>query len=272
MITEKLARFVTENRVADIPQDVIAGARNAVIDTVGVALAGTLEPAGEIALRWVNELGAKPQANCWGQNAGSSPAEAAFANGICAHALDFDDSLPSLRGHPSATMVPAALAVAEASGSSGAEILPAYALGLEIAGKLGRGDGPSRRGCMRLHGTPFSSTAVRSPIFVGRRRPASENHGLAASRPGLCEFRHYDQTLHAVMPRARAWLVRMAREGSRPTLRYSKGRGFATYYRHGDGVPLAEFSGPRTTWEMARAGRVRERWPCCTASRPIAGC
>jgi 2-methylcitrate dehydratase PrpD len=65
MLTETLARFVTETRSTDIPKDVLDGARSALIDTVGVALAGTLEPAGEIALRWVQESGGKPQASCW---------------------------------------------------------------------------------------------------------------------------------------------------------------------------------------------------------------
>jgi 2-methylcitrate dehydratase PrpD len=143
MITEKLARLVVDTSTGDIPEDVLKGARDALIDTLGVALAGTLEPVGELAVRWVNETGAKSQATLWGQNISTSPAEAAFANGICAHALDFDDSIPTLRGHPSATMVPAALAVAEVDGASGAQVLAAYALGLEVAGKLGRAIGQS---------------------------------------------------------------------------------------------------------------------------------
>jgi 2-methylcitrate dehydratase PrpD len=44
----------------------LKGAQGALIDTVGVALAGTLEPVGELAVRWVNETGAKSQATLWG--------------------------------------------------------------------------------------------------------------------------------------------------------------------------------------------------------------
>jgi hypothetical protein len=83
-------------------------------------------------------MGAPGKATVWGRNLTTSAAEAAFANGIAGHALDFDDSLPSLRGHPSTTMGPAALAVGEVAGSSGAEVLAAFALGLEVAGKIGR--------------------------------------------------------------------------------------------------------------------------------------
>ena len=120
MATETLARFVIETRTNNIPNEILKAAQDALIDTVGVALAGTLEPVGELALRWVSETGAKAQATLLGQNTRTSAAEAAFANGMCAHALDFDDSIPTLRGHPSATMGPAALAVAEAAGASGA--------------------------------------------------------------------------------------------------------------------------------------------------------
>ena len=88
------------------------------------------EPVGELAARWVRDVGARAQAACWGRELATSPAEAAFANGICSHALDFDDTHPSLRGHPSATLLPAALAVGEAVGARGADVLAAYVLGV----------------------------------------------------------------------------------------------------------------------------------------------
>lgn len=169
IITEKLARFVIDTRTGDIPKDVLKSAQDALVDTVGVALAGTLEPFGALAVRWVTETGAKAQASLWGQNISTSPAEAAFSNGMCAHALHFDDSIPTLRGHPSATMVPAALAVAEVYGASGAQVLAAYALGLEVADKLGRAIGQSHylRG---WHATAtigaFSSTAVTARLWA----------------------------------------------------------------------------------------------------------
>jgi 2-methylcitrate dehydratase PrpD len=86
----------------------------------------------------VRETGARGQATVLGQPLKTSPAEAAFANGIAGHALDFDDSLPTLRGHPSTTMGPAALAVAEVTGASGQSVLAAFALGLEVANVVGR--------------------------------------------------------------------------------------------------------------------------------------
>jgi 2-methylcitrate dehydratase PrpD len=134
MITQELASFVIDTPAENLPANVVPHARDALIDTLGVSLAGTLEPVGEIALRWAHDVGAKPQATIWGTRLASSPAEAAFVNGTCAHALDFDDSLPHLRGHPSAPMIAAALAVGEITQAAGAEVLAAYVLGLVVAG------------------------------------------------------------------------------------------------------------------------------------------
>ena len=58
MFTETLARFAVETRSSDLPEAAVAAARDALIDTMGVALAGTREPVGELATRWVREIGA----------------------------------------------------------------------------------------------------------------------------------------------------------------------------------------------------------------------
>ena len=64
-------------------------------------------------------------------------AQAAFANGVLAHSLDYDDThLPSVL-HPSASVVPAALAAAEHAGASGEQVVRAVAVGLEVAVRLG---------------------------------------------------------------------------------------------------------------------------------------
>ena len=280
MFTEKLSRFVIETRLAEIPQDVLAGARDAVIDTVGVALAGTLEPAAGIALSWINHLGAKPQASVWGQTVATSPAEAAFANGMSAHALDFDDSLPSLRGHPSATMVPAALAVAETCGASGAQVLAAYALGLEIAGKLGRamGQGHYLRG---WHSTAtigaFSSTAVAARLWGLDTAQLQTAWGLAASQmSGLVRnFGTMAKPFHAGHA-ARTGVVSawMAGHGFvADTAIFEGERSVLDTYREADGSPLNELIGLLgKPWEIAEPGIYVKRWPCCYCNhRPIGG-
>ena len=185
MLTAKIAAFAVDTKIKDLPANVMRSARDALIDTLGVGIVGTLEPVCEIALRWAQELGAKPQATLWGTRVASSPAEAAFANGIAAHALDFDDSHPHVRGHASAPMTAVALAVGEVTGASGAEVLAAYALGLEVAGKLGRAMGPGHylRG---WHSTStigtFSSTVVAARLWKLSAAETQTALGIAASQ------------------------------------------------------------------------------------------
>jgi 2-methylcitrate dehydratase PrpD len=280
MVTEKLARFVTETSLSKIPDEMLVHARDALMDTVGCALAGAVEPAAEIALDWVNELAARPQATVWGQNVATSPAEAAFANGISAHALDFDDSLSTLRGHPSATMVPAALAVAEVAGASGADVLGAYVLGLEVAGKLGRamGQGHYLRG---WHSTAtigaFSSTAVAARLWKLDAATLQTAWGLTASQmSGLVRnFGTMAKPFHAGNAARIAVLSTwMARHGfTADTTIFDGERSVLETYRGDDGVPLEELVGELgRPWDIEKPGVYVKRWPCCYCNhRPIGG-
>ena len=137
MLTKQLATFAINTRESDVPQAVLDGARDALVDTLGCTLAGTLDEGAEIAQRWVMETGARAQSIVLGTRLSTSPAEAAFANGLAAHALDFDDAMTTLRGHPTAPMLGAGLAVGEAVGASGKAVLAAMSVGLEVGGKLG---------------------------------------------------------------------------------------------------------------------------------------
>ena len=280
MFTKALARFVIETKASDIPETILAGARDALTDTLGVALAGTLEPVADIAAHWVRDLGAKPQATFWGHDLATSVAEAAFANGVCAHALDFDDSHPSLRGHPSATMVPTALAVGEVAAAPGEEVLAAYALGLEIAGKLARGLGHGHflRG---WHTTAtigvFSSTAVAARLWGLDANGLQRAWGLAASQmSGLVRnFGTMTKSFHAGhAARCGVLSVWMVRHGFTADSAIFDGKGNAldTYRGGDDGEALSELVGSLgQPWEMAEPGIYVKRWPCCYSNHRAVG-
>ena len=141
MFTETLAEFAVATKTSEIPDAAIDAARYGTIDTLGCALAGASEPVSGIAANWVRENAVPAGVTVWGHGLTTSAANAAFVNGISSHALDFDDSHPSVRGHASASLVPSVLAVGETAGASGLEVLAAYAIGVEIAGKIGRAYG-----------------------------------------------------------------------------------------------------------------------------------
>lgn len=280
MLTRTIAEFVIDTRTEDLPIDVLVRARAALIDTVGVGLAGSIEPAGEIALKWAKEIDARPQATLWGTALATSPAEAAFVNGIAAHALDFDDSLPNLRGHPSAPMIAAALAVGEVTGASGADVLAAYVLGLEVAGKLGRamGNGHYLRGWHTTStvGT-FTATAVAARLWGLDAVQLQTAWGIAASQvSGLVRnFGTMTKPFH-VGRAARcgvmsAWL---AREGFTADAEIFDGGNnlFDTYAGEDGGALEALVAKLGKPWEIVDPAIWVKRWPCCYCShRPIGG-
>ena len=136
-VTETLARFVAETALDGIPEATRRNAKLHILDTLGVALAATEEPAAEIALDYCKKLGGSAEASIWGTRQKAAASTAAFANGLFAHALDFDDWDAVIRvGHPSSMIVGAALTLGESIHASGERFLKAYTLGLEAIAKM----------------------------------------------------------------------------------------------------------------------------------------
>jgi 2-methylcitrate dehydratase PrpD len=136
-VTDTLAHFVTETDFSTISEQTRVNAKMHILDALGVALAGVDQPAAQIALDYCKSLGASTQASIWGTSVKASVSTAAFANGLLAHALDFDDWDAFIHvGHPTSMIFGAALPLAEHIGASGKDLLKAYLLGLEVICKL----------------------------------------------------------------------------------------------------------------------------------------
>jgi 2-methylcitrate dehydratase PrpD len=136
-VLREISRFAAGVRDGDVEPDILRDARRRVTDIIGIALAASgMEPAwavGEVVESW----GGEEQASAIGRSSRYPAAGAALLNGTLAHALDFDDThLPSVL-HPSAAVVPAALAAAEGSGASGRDLLAAVAAGDELVVRVG---------------------------------------------------------------------------------------------------------------------------------------
>ena len=140
--TEALARFAVETDGRSLPAPVVHAARRAVLDCVGVALAGAPEPCARIVAAQVLDQGGPAESVIWGAGAARTSAQhAARANGTAAHALDYDDYIVSMPGHPSVPILPAVVAAGERLGASGAEVLAAFVVGFEVEAKLGAASG-----------------------------------------------------------------------------------------------------------------------------------
>src|ERR1700749_2776785 len=133
-LTAKLARHIVGYRNAELDRTALTVAKKCILDWHGVTLAGASEPVARI-LREEIATGQGPS-SIVGFNLTCSPADAALVNGATSHALDYDDVHP-LIGHPTAAVLPAVLAIAEAKGRSGIDVLRAFIAGYEAAGFVG---------------------------------------------------------------------------------------------------------------------------------------
>jgi 2-methylcitrate dehydratase PrpD len=136
-LLREVSGFAASVRDGNIGEEVLSDARRRVTDIIGISLAASgMEPA-RIVEGVIRDRGGEEQASIIGK-AGKYPvASAALINGTLAHSLDYDDThLPSVL-HPSAAVVPAALAAAEASGASGRDLLYAVAAGDELVVRVG---------------------------------------------------------------------------------------------------------------------------------------
>src|SRR5438477_1057397 len=129
-VTQGVARFALEYDLTDAPELLLDRATRAFIDTIGVAIAAREEPSFTILARTID---AQPgDSTILSNRKKTSAALAAFLNGTAGHALDFDDVADEITGHPSVVLVPALLALAEANGNTGREVLEAFVVGFEV--------------------------------------------------------------------------------------------------------------------------------------------
>lgn len=139
----QLADFAVGLRGSPLPEEIAADVTSRIMDILGNSLAAYAEdrhdataPARAV-LAVVERWGGTAQARVVGSGEVLPAPSAALVNGTLAHALDFDDThLPSVL-HPSATVVPAVLAVAQEVGATGPQTLVAAAAGIEICNRLG---------------------------------------------------------------------------------------------------------------------------------------
>ncbi len=132
-ITEAIAEFALDTDFASAPDELYTRATRAFLDTVGVAVAARQEPSFTILAATLGSAGGQPESTILPTGARAGAAQAALINGTAGHALDYDDVADQVRGHPSVVLVSALLALAEARGSSGRDLLEAYSIGFEVA-------------------------------------------------------------------------------------------------------------------------------------------
>jgi len=246
----------------------------AVLDTVGVMLAGASEPAARIVQTVAVEEG-RGDCGIVGTALRASASHAALANGTAAHALDYDDMCFVSLAHPSAPLVAAAIAAAEAAGASGAALLDGYVVGFEVEGRLGRVMNPAHyeRGwhCTSTIGTVGAAAAVAR--ILGLDVPAI-GHAIAiaaSEASGLKEnFGTMVKPLHAGLAARNAILAaRLAAAGLTASAHALDGaQGFLAAMDSATRSLDDAIADLGARWEIVDTGITVKLYPSCAGTHP----
>ena len=189
-VTRALAAALANVRYADLPSQVIDDAQRSVIDWLGSALAGALEPPARIAQGVAAALGHCNDATVFAAGR-SSAAGAALANGVASHILELDDIHKQSTVHAAAPIIPAALAVAEREHCDGRSFLLAVVVGYEAALRIGEAVNPSHYRYWHPTGTAatFGAAAAAASILGANADQMLHALGSAGTQAaGLWEF------------------------------------------------------------------------------------
>src|SRR5438067_1017802 len=192
--TVELARYAAALRYEDLPSEVVACAKDAIIDTIAACICGSSLPWSRIVIDYAERTGPGGASRILGKGSAVQPPAAALANGALAHAFELDSlTRPSAGAHPGATVLPPALAVAQQIGGvNGKALIAAFVAGNEIMIRIGRATGHTNeaRG-FHAPGTtgPFGA-AVACGHLLGLDAARMTNAiGIAGSLTGgLLEF------------------------------------------------------------------------------------
>jgi 2-methylcitrate dehydratase PrpD len=268
----RCGEFVASAHVLPAARD---AARNAVLDTVGVTLAGSIEPAARLVREVARSEGGAARCGVLGTGERTGAGWAALANGTAAHALDFDDMCFVSMAHPSAPLVAAGLAAAELVDASGEALLDAYCVGFELEAALGRVMNPTHyeRG---WHATSSIGTLGAAAVVARLlgQDPATTVRSLAIAASGACGLKESFGTMvkplqgglagrHGVLAAQLAatgfTATELAVEGAQGLLvaMQSRGDDFSSEVR-----ALGQ------QWEIVDGGITVKLYPSCAATHP----
>jgi len=267
-----ISGFIVDARPPDSARQRAAAA---VCDTIGVALAGVVEPAARIVRNVIDSQG---DCRMIGTPRRAGAADAALANGVAVHALDFDDMCFVSMAHPSCALAPAALASAEWADASGHALLDGYIAGFELECRLGAVMNPRHyhsRGwhCTSSIGT-LGAAAAASRVMGLTHDQTSHAIGIAASLAcGLKEnIGTMTKPLHAGMAARNgvtaALLARGGFTASEDALTGPQGYLSAMDSEHGADVLAQAAADLGNRWEIDDTGITVKLYPSCAATHP----
>jgi 2-methylcitrate dehydratase PrpD len=275
-ILEQIAEKIVTIRYDGLPREAIDWAKAAILDTVGVTLAGAGEDCARIVERTVAVGGAHGDCLVFGSDRRTGPLDAALINGTAAHALDFDDVSNTLGGHPSAPLLPAMFALADMQDCDGRAFVTAYVAGFETETRIARGVHfhhyekgwhptatlgvfGATASCCHLMGLTAAQTAQALAIA------ASLASGIKANFGTMTKPLHVGHTARSGL--FAAMLVREGFTANDAAMEHQQG--FLMVF-NGEGnfdaqAMLKDWGNP---YDVVRPGPAIKQYPCCGSTHP----
>jgi 2-methylcitrate dehydratase PrpD len=166
-LTSEVSAFVAGVSLDSVPLEVTAAAKRSVLDGLGLAVAGSRSQPSRVCREQIaSYLCTAGEAAALGTSLRIPARFAAFLNGLAIHADDYDDTQLAVRSdrvyglltHPTAPVLPAALAVTQRRDGSGADLLTGYLVGVEVGTKVAEAIAP------RHYEDGFHSTGTAGAI------------------------------------------------------------------------------------------------------------
>lgn len=166
-LQKNLVDFITGLKYENLPERIKTDAKYRLLDWVGSAIAGWNYPQAEIIRKVAEKTGGSSQATLLGAAVKVPAAQAALANGIIGHVVEFDDGHRNAVAHPGAVTVPVAIALAEAYEKTGKQLLTAIVAGYDVLIRLGSVVNPSHYKTWHTTGTcgTFAAAATAANIL-----------------------------------------------------------------------------------------------------------
>jgi 2-methylcitrate dehydratase PrpD len=275
-LIEQIAEKIVAIAYEDLPAEAVFWAKAAILDTVGVTLAGANEDCARIVAQTLAVGGWHGQCLIFGGDRRTGPLDAALINGTAAHALDFDDVSNSLGGHPSAPILPALFALAGQQDCDGKAFIAAYVAGFETETRIARGVHfhhyekgwhptatlgvfGATAACCHLMRLPAAQTAQALAIA------ASFASGIKANFGTMTKPLHVGHTARNAL-----FAAMLARDGftaNNGAMEHPQGF-LMVYNGEGNFIAAAMLKDWGNPYDVVRPGPGFKQYPCCGSTHP----
>jgi 2-methylcitrate dehydratase PrpD len=172
--TRLLAELIAGTGYDDLPAEVVARTKLLILDTLASQFGGYQSDLGHIVADLARQEGGAPRATVVGSGLRTSTLSAVATNARFGWALDSDDTFNSV-GHNGNPTIATALAVCEANGRSGRDLLAAVAVGFDVGARAGASVGPPR---LDLHSAKGSMARMGGGMSPYLASAAAAAHAL----------------------------------------------------------------------------------------------